>query len=98
MLYDLEEHTTFPLLIFGKELIMEKIIRKDPKLWMVAIYLFLVAGFLYLRPAVAFGQDGRIRPFGSGKKESTVFPVWWWMFAFAVASYLGVVFILDYDL
>ena len=73
-------------------------LRKNPKLWMVAIYLFLVAGFLYIKPSVAFGQQGRIRPFGTGKKESTVFPVWWWMFAFAVISYLSVVYILNYSL
>lgn len=77
---------------------MEAILRKNPKLWMVAIYLFLVAGFLYLRPAVAFGKDGQIRPFGTGKKDSTVFPVWWWMFAFAVGSYLAVVYALDYSM
>lgn len=77
---------------------MEATIRKNPRLWMVVIYLFLVAGFLYFRPTIAFGREGRIRPFGVSDKESTVFPVWWWMFAFAVMSYLGVVYILDYAL
>ena len=77
---------------------LEQIVRKQSKLWMVAIYLFLVAGFLYVKPSVAFGQQGRIRPFGTGKKESTVFPVWWWMFAFAVVSYMSVVYILNYSL
>jgi hypothetical protein len=77
---------------------MEAMLRKNPKLWMVAIYLFMVAGFLYLKPAVAFGTGGRIRPFGTGQKEATVFPVWWWMFAFAAVSYLAVVYTLDYSL
>jgi hypothetical protein len=77
---------------------MEAVLRKNPKLWMLAIYLFLVAAFLYVRPGVAFGKDGRIRPFGTGKKDATVFPVWWWMFAFAAVSYLGVVYVLDYSL
>jgi len=77
---------------------MEAILRKNPKLWMVAIYLFLVAGFLYLKPAVAFGENGRIRPFGVGKRESTVFPVWFWMFVFAVVSYFSVVYVLDFSL
>lgn len=77
---------------------MEAILRKNPKLWVVAIYLFMVAGFLYIRPAIAFGTNGRIRPFGTGKKDSTVFPVWLWMFVFAVASYLGVVYMLDYNI
>jgi hypothetical protein len=77
---------------------MEEMFRKQPKLWMIAIYMFLVAGFLYLRPAVAFGEKGRVRPFGVGRKEATVFPVWWWMFAFAVVSYLAVIYVLDYKL
>jgi hypothetical protein len=77
---------------------LEQMVRKQSKLWMVALYLFLVAGFLYVKPSVAFGQQGRIRPFGTGKKESTVFPVWWWMFAFAVVSYLSVVYFLNYSL
>lgn len=76
---------------------MEAIIRKNPKLWMVAFYLFFVAGFLYVKPAVAFGQQGRVRPFGVGKRECTVFPVWWWMFVFAVLSYGLVAFLLNYD-
>jgi hypothetical protein len=77
---------------------MEETIRKNPRLWMLVIYLFLVAGFLYVRPSLAFGDRGRIRPFGVQKKESTVFPVWWWMFVFAVVSYMGVVYVLDYSL
>lgn len=77
---------------------MEATIRKNPRLWMIVIYLFLVAGFLYLRPSIAFGREGRIRPFGVSDKESTVFPVWWWMFVFAVMSYIGVVYVLDYAL
>lgn len=77
---------------------MEDVIRKNPKLWMVAFYLFMVAGFLYWKPAIAFGQDGRVRPYGVQKKESTVFPVWWWMFIFAVLSYVGVIYTLDYSL
>jgi hypothetical protein len=77
---------------------MEATVRKNPKLWMLVIYLFLVAGFLYIRPAIAFGNQGRVRPFGVKKKECTVFPVWWWMFAFAVVSYISVVYILDYSL
>ena len=64
---------------------------------MVAFYLFFVAGFLYVKPAVAFGQQGRVRPFGVGKRECTVFPVWWWMFIFAVMSYALVAFLLNYD-
>lgn len=77
---------------------MEATIRKNPKLWVLTIYLFLVAGFLYIRPSAAFGEEGRIRPFGTGKKDATIFPVWWWMFGFAVVSYLSVVWYLDFQM
>ena len=76
---------------------MEAIVWAHPKLWMLVIYLFLVSAFLYLRPAVAFDQDG-VRPFGTGNRKATVFPVWWWMFVMAVTSYLSVVYYLGYSL
>ena len=65
-------------------------IHENPKLWMITVYLFLVAGFLLWKPTVAFTPDGRIRPFGTKRKECTVFPVWWWMFIFAVLAYISV--------
>jgi quinol-cytochrome oxidoreductase complex cytochrome b subunit len=69
---------------------MEDLFRKNPKLWMVSIYLFMVAGFLFIKPSVAFGPNGEIKPFGTKKKGSTIFPVWWWMFVFAALSYIAV--------
>jgi hypothetical protein len=54
---------------------------------MVTIYLFLMAAFLYVKPNIAFGREGRIRPFGTQDKEATVFPLWWWIFVFAVVAY-----------
>jgi len=78
-------------------MIMEDVVRKNPKLWMVAIYLFMVAIFLYVKPSLAFGKDGNIRPFGVGKQDATVFPLWLWMLGFAVLSYLSVVYILDFS-
>ena len=79
-------------------MIMEDILRKNPKLWMVSIYLFMVAGFLYLKPGIAFAQDGSIKPFGTKKKGSTVFPVWWWMFIFAAVSYFLVAFLTKFSM
>ena len=70
---------------------MEPIFRENHRLWMITIYLVLVAAFLYIRPSVAFGEKGRIRPFGTSR-ESTVFPLWWWIFILAVAAYCITVF------
>ena len=65
---------------------------KSFRIWMVTIYLFLMAAFLYVQPDIAFGREGRIRPFGTQEKEATVFPLWWWVFVIAVVSYcLGLV-------
>jgi hypothetical protein len=77
---------------------MEAIVRKHPKLWMVTIYLILVSVFVHVQPPVAFGKDGQIRPFGTGKKDATVFPLWWWVFVLAVVSYLAVVYLLGYSI
>ena len=75
---------------------MEDVVRKNLKLWAVTIFLFLMSAFLYLRPAVAFERDGTPRPFGTGGKRATVFPVWWWVFLFSVVSYMSVVYVSDY--
>jgi hypothetical protein len=63
---------------------------------MVSIFLFLMAGFLYVKPQVAFGREGRIRPFGTGDKESTVFPVWWWVFMLSVVAYCITVYLAKF--
>jgi drug/metabolite transporter (DMT)-like permease len=60
---------------------------KNTRMWAVTIYLFLMAAFLYLKPGIAFGREGRIRPFGTQDKEATVFPLWWWIFVISVISY-----------
>lgn len=60
-------------------------------LWTVTVYFFLMAAFIWLEPSVAFGREGRIRPFGTKNQEATVFPLWWWVFIIAVVSYLVVV-------
>ncbi len=61
---------------------------KDTRLLMVTIYLFLMAAFLYVQPDIAFGREGRIRPFGVTEKEATIFPLWWWVFVIAVVAYM----------
>ncbi len=66
---------------------MGAISRKNVRMWAVTIYLFLMAAFLYLTPAIAFGREGRIRPFGTQDREATVFPLWWWIFVISVVSY-----------
>lgn len=60
---------------------------KNVRVWMVTVYLFLMAAFLYVQPDIAFGREGRIRPFGTQEKEATIFPLWWFVFVIAVISY-----------
>lgn len=66
---------------------------KDTRLLMVTIYLFLMAAFLYVQPDIAFGREGRIRPFGVTEKEATIFPLWWWIFVIAVVAYMITFFV-----
>jgi hypothetical protein len=72
-------------IVFREDLIMG---RKSYRTLMVAVYLFLMAAFLYLKPSIAFGREGRVRPFGTQDRESTVFPLWWWVFILAVVAYM----------
>jgi drug/metabolite transporter (DMT)-like permease len=60
---------------------------QNTPMWAVTIYLFLMAAFLYLKPGIAFGREGRVRPFGTQDKEATIFPLWWWIFVISVISY-----------
>ena len=60
---------------------------------MVTIYLFLMAFFLYIKPSIAFGREGRVRPFGTTDREATVFPLWWWIFVISVVSYSATVYL-----
>jgi hypothetical protein len=66
---------------------------KDPRVWMITIYLFLVSGLLYFRPALVF-EGGRVREFGTGRKNATVFPLWWWIIVLAIVSYLVVHYLI----
>lgn len=62
---------------------------------MVTLYLFLVSGLLYVQPKLAFDEEGRIRPFGTRRKASTVFPLWLLVLGLAVVSYLVIFWILQ---
>jgi hypothetical protein len=70
--------------------------RRNHRMWMITIYLFLMAAFLYLKPSVAFGREGRIRPFGATDREATVFPVWWWVFIISVVAYCMTVYLAGF--
>ncbi len=65
---------------------------------MVTIYLFLMAAFLYVKPSIAFGREGRIRPFGTQDREATVFPLWWWIFVISVVSYATTVYLAGFKI
>lgn len=73
-------------------------VRKNHRVTMVTIYLFLMAAFLYIKPEVAFGREGRIRPFGTVEKDATIFPLWWWVFVISVVSYCATVYASGYRL
>jgi hypothetical protein len=71
-------------------------VRKNHRIWMVTIYMFLMAAFLYLKPSIAFGREGRIRPFGTQDREATVFPLWWWTFVIAAVSYMITIYLAGF--
>lgn len=71
-------------------------VRRNHRVTMVTIYLFLMALFLYLKPSVAFGREGRVRPFGTADRDSTIFPLWWFVFVIAVVSYCLTVYLAGF--
>lgn len=75
---------------------METEIRNNFKLWLITSYFLLTAAFLYVKPSMAFGEEGRIRPFGVGDKQKTIFPLWWCMFAIAVVAYVLCLFLVKF--
>jgi hypothetical protein len=70
-------------------------VKDSPKLWMITLYLFLVSGVLYYQPKLAFDEEGRIRPFGTRRKTSTVFPLWIWIIGLAIVSYLAIFWLVQ---
>jgi quinol-cytochrome oxidoreductase complex cytochrome b subunit len=77
---------------------MENLIRKNHMIWAISLFLFMFAAFLYVKPSIAFGPNGSIKPFGVQKKESTVFPVWWWTMLFAALSRIAVSYASKYKI
>ena len=69
---------------------MENLIRKNPMLWTISLFLFMFSALIYLKPSMVFGYKGKIKPFGVSKKGSTVFPLWWWTFVMAVIARITV--------
>jgi hypothetical protein len=67
-------------------------------IWAISLFLFMFAAFLYVKPSIAFGPNGSIKPFGVQKKESTVFPVWWWTMLFAALSRIAVSYASKYKI
>jgi quinol-cytochrome oxidoreductase complex cytochrome b subunit len=63
----------------------------SPIVTAIGIYLILVSIFWFVKPGIAFNQDGSVRPFGSSNGNMTIFPVWYFMIIFAIVSYLYVV-------
>ena len=63
----------------------------SPIVTAIGIYLILVSIFWFVKPGIAFNQDGSLRPFGSSSGNMTIFPVWYFMIIFAIVSYLYVV-------
>jgi len=76
---------------------MGELFRRNHLIWTVSAFLMMFAVFLYIKPSIAFGPNGSIKPFGVQKKGSTVFPVWWWTILFAAISRIGVSYASNYS-
>ena len=62
-----------------------------------AIFIFIISFIIIqrLRPAILYNRDGSIRPFGIGRRYSTVIPIWLVSLILGILSYLLVLFYLS---
>jgi hypothetical protein len=65
-------------------------VRENHMMWTVSLFLLMFAGFLYIKPALSFTQDGKIKPFGVKKRGSTIFHVGVFTVVFAAIARLAV--------
>lgn len=75
---------------------MEKLLRENHLIWSITAFMFMFAAFLYMKPSIAFGPRGSIKPFCVKRRECTIFPVWWWTMVFAAVSRIGVSYFANY--
>lgn len=56
------------------------------------IYIVIAGLIILLKPSCFFDENGKLKYFGTGKKNSTIMPLWLVIFLIAiVAYYLGFV-------
>lgn len=59
----------------------------------IAIYLFVMIIYWYLKPSISFNQNGSLKSFGTNSKNNTtIFPFWLISFIVAIISYYLVIF------
>ena len=64
----------------------------------ISILLFLCLFTLlhYVKPALIYTKDGGFRQFGLGYKNKTVLPIWLFAIIFAIFSYLGILYYIQF--
>ena len=53
----------------------------------VSVFLVLYGMLVYWRPAAVFDAQGNMRPFGVGRPNTTVVPLWMCVMMLAILSY-----------
>ena len=64
----------------------------------ISIIIFLIAFIQlhYFKPAFIYNKDGGFRQFGLGYKNKTVLPIWIFAIIFAIFSYLGILYYIQF--
>jgi quinol-cytochrome oxidoreductase complex cytochrome b subunit len=63
----------------------------------IALYLFLFALLLFIKPNFLYNNDGSLRTFGIGTSKKTIIPAWLLAIILSILSYFFVLYYLAFS-
>ena len=60
----------------------------------IIMFVIIFSGIQFITPSFLYDKNGAIRPFGIGKKNKTVLPVWFLAILLAILCYFFVMYYL----
>jgi hypothetical protein len=76
--------------------ISKSIVRQYKTNYAIALFILSFMLFHYIKPSIAYSNEGGFRQFGLGYRNKTIIPIWGISIIFAILSYLAILFYLRY--
>lgn len=73
---------------------MQRFVRVHKLSCSIALFIILMLGIHWVRPAFIYNEKGQFRSFGIGYKKCTVFPIWLVSIVLAILSYLTILWFI----